>query len=494
MRKILTSVLSVAGLLALTLALATSPASADRSVVQVDTVGDQLEDQAIAGAYTLSWETSGGCDPGANTSGSSGSITITVIADNEVANPNAPVVNELLGDTERDFVTVNDDCFYKWSGGFVDAATNAQCEVTGIPDPDADDAGENDTPATIPMSIEAVTDCAPGGAIIVTVTDGSFRAGAQTAGADTADDPLDDEYADDTDDGVTGGAISKTIFTVSAVPVPNSKVVCQVVAAESEVSAAGQNIARLYVVGDDAVVDGELTPVNCLYNVEVQLPDGFDAYTPSSNKARNQTAVDNTDTADVAENAVAPTVQVAVRSVFLIQTVVGDSNGGVASYSLGWPPSDGPNADPRCTPGLPPDLRRQIGITDETLVELREGTFNINAAITTNSSAGIDANALDPKGVQCYAGTRVWNLPDHCEAENPTNRASSNLATDADGDGNVRVDMVITCSEPMDEPETVDEPEVVDEPDDMDMDEPDDMDEPEVVDVPEGPMVDVPTG
>ena len=190
MRKILTSVLSVAGLLALTLALATSPASAARSVVTVNTAGDQLEDQAVAGKYTLSWETAGGCDPGANTSGSSGSVTITVIADNEVADVNAPIVNELLGDTERDFVTVNDDCFYEWSAGFVDAATKAQCEVAGgeggIPDPDAEAAGTLDTPASITMTIDD-ENCAPGGAIIVTVTDGTHRDGAQTAGADTVD-------------------------------------------------------------------------------------------------------------------------------------------------------------------------------------------------------------------------------------------------------------------------------------------------------------------
>ena len=66
MRKILTSVLSVAGLLAVVLALATSPASAAKDVVTIqsppdDTVGN-------VGTYTISWETRGSCDPGSGTS------------------------------------------------------------------------------------------------------------------------------------------------------------------------------------------------------------------------------------------------------------------------------------------------------------------------------------------------------------------------------------------------------------------------------------------
>jgi hypothetical protein len=447
MRKILIGVVSVAGLLAVVLALATSPASAERSVVTIDTGAAAGTDDVPAGVYTVSWETIGGCDPGAQTSGRSGSVSLTVVADNEVEIPAAPVVLELQGDPERDFVTVNDDCTYEWSGGFTDAATNAQCQLVsgeaGIPDPDDANAAA-DTPASIALTIaeddDEVPACAPGGQIVVTVTDGTFVPAPQTAGADT-EVTTDDEYGDEKDDGVTGGAIEETTFTVTAVPVANSKVVCQGVAAETEVDDFSDTVAKLNVVGNQAVLDGELTPVNCRYNVEVQLPDGFKATSIGSNKARGQSAVGN---------KIAPTVNVAVRNVYLIQTVIGDANGGTASYWLGWPPPEGPNKDPRCVPGLPGDLRRQIGITSETFVELRSGTFNINAAITGNAD-GIDANALDKKAVQCYAVTYVSNLPDHCEAANPTNGASSNLATDADDDGNVRVDMTITCSDPADD-------------------------------------------
>ena len=76
MRKILTSVLSVAGLLAVVLALASSPASAAKQVVTI-----QSPDTDNVGTYTISWETQGGCDPGSGTSGASGSVTITVADD-----------------------------------------------------------------------------------------------------------------------------------------------------------------------------------------------------------------------------------------------------------------------------------------------------------------------------------------------------------------------------------------------------------------------------
>ena len=76
MRKILTSVLSVAGLLAVVLALASSPASAAKQVVTIETPADDTAGNA--GTYTISWKTKGGCDPGSGTSGASGSVTMTI--------------------------------------------------------------------------------------------------------------------------------------------------------------------------------------------------------------------------------------------------------------------------------------------------------------------------------------------------------------------------------------------------------------------------------
>ena len=80
MRKILTSLLGVAGLFAVVLVLS-SPATAAKGTVVV-----RSDDEA--GTYTVNWETRGGCDPGSGTSGSSGSIALTVA-------PSAP------GETDR---------------------------------------------------------------------------------------------------------------------------------------------------------------------------------------------------------------------------------------------------------------------------------------------------------------------------------------------------------------------------------------------------------
>ena len=116
-------------------------------------------------------------------------------------------------------------------------------------------------------------------------------------------------------------------------------------------------------------------------------------------------------------------MKVAVRNVFLIQTVLGDAEGGVGTYWLGWPPPEGPEKDPRCVAGLPGDLRRQIGITSATLVDLRTGAFNINAAINGRRPR-LRASPRMPWTRRACSATQqpaVSGLPDHCEAENPTN-------------------------------------------------------------------------
>ena len=179
MRKILVSVLSVAGLLAVVLALATSPASAARSVVTITS-------DDTAGVYTVSWETAGGCDPGSGTSGSTGSATITVNATNEGTDADgdgSPDLGTLTGTAGTEFVTVNDDCTYKWSSVFIDAASKASCAVTGPPLPTADE----DTPAAFTLEVATDTACAPGGVIIVRVGDSSRR----------TDQGGSDLYADD---------------------------------------------------------------------------------------------------------------------------------------------------------------------------------------------------------------------------------------------------------------------------------------------------------
>jgi hypothetical protein len=153
-------------------------------------------------------------------------------------------------------------------------------------------------------------------------------------------------------------------------------------------------------------------------------------------------------------------VAVATRNVYLIQDVDGDSGGAFATYrfTTAAKPSD---AAARCVAGLPGALtaRGTGGIVTSTTVELREGRFNINAAVNNGSAGPVLAYAMDHKAVPCHASATVRDLPDHCSAANPTNSASASLVDDADGDHNVLVEHTITCVEPEPEPEPETAPE-----------------------------------
>ena len=226
MRKILIGVVSVAGLLAVVLALASSPASAARSVVTINSAEP-------AGTYTVSWETNGGCDPGDGTSGASGSVVMVVVADNETAAIAAAsdtngdgVTNRadlaalaLTGDAGQEFVTVNDDCTYSFSASLVEDTTKAVCAVGGLPDAtDAD--GIPDAAVTLTA---AAANCAPGGKITVVVGDES-RTQDEAAITCTQDD-LDNDVAncDDADDTTDTVRVSATYVNDGVTKVPSRR-------------------------------------------------------------------------------------------------------------------------------------------------------------------------------------------------------------------------------------------------------------------------------
>ena len=444
MRKILTSVLSVAGLLAVVLALASSPASAATKVVVFTT-------PVTAGEYTITWETAGGCSPGEGTSGASGSVSVTVrpAADDPVSDP--PVVNEQDGTAGTQFVTVNNDCSYKWSASLVDAASKANCEV-GVP---PIDITEDAASVVVPLTALAAdgAGCAPAGSVTVTVGATQTAAavncteaevgegdGAATTGpcaAAAADDTT--VKTDATYDAVSPGAIAKSTFTVTATPARNSHAACQAVSDDTSVE-AGVNSVKLSVVGANAIVDGKSVSVDCVYNIKAALPVGF-AAAGKSNEAPNVPSVDAPGD-DATDNARTLTVTVAQPRVILVQQVDGDSEGGVATYR--W--SDG-----LCAAGLPDPLgANQIGGINpgSTTVELREGRFDITAAVDADGVIS-DLFALDKTAASCNVRATVKNLPDHCSAANPTNVVTANLADDATSDGIVFVNVAITCEQPV---------------------------------------------
>lgn len=453
MRKILVGVLSVAGLLAVVLALAASPASAAKAVVTINSA-------ATAGVYTISWETNGGCDPGAGTSGASGSVSITVGATNEDAartaaaaeTPPRTVLNplELTGTAGQEFVTVNDDCTYSFSAVLVEAAAKAVCGLGGLPDAtDAD--GIPDAAVTLTVTADGST-CAPGGKITVTVGDASrhvTKAAVTCTQAQVDDTENTDctaltdiaEAAEYDNDGVTAGAIQATrTFVVSATPVPNSADQCQPTSAETSKTRAGAIAADLFLTGNTAIVDGARRTVNCAYDIAIALPAGFTGGASDTHQAADISSGEDPGVS----------VAVATRNVYLIQDVDGDSGGAYASYRFTTAAAPGDDATKRCVAGLPGALTGVTagGIITSTTVELREGRFNINAAVNNGSAGPVAAFAMDHKAVPCHASATVKNLPDHCSASNPTNAVSADLVNDADGDGNVLVEHVITCVEP----------------------------------------------
>ena len=497
MRKILTSVVSVAGLLAVVLALASSPAQAAKSVVTVTTATN-------AGTYTVSWETVGGCDPGAGTSGASGALTLTVAATNE--RDADPAALELTGTADVGSVTVDNDCTYKWSASFVEATVGATCFVGGLPA-----AGADDTPATITLTVtDAATNCGDTTKIKVTVNDGSATG--------TGDEAKDDD--------VSAGAIAETTFTVTASPVRNSNDACKAVSGETKYdSATKATSVELTAIGDAAIVKGTRRTVTCRYDVSVALPAGFAVAAADEDKAPNPAdptcATDTDCTDDELTAADVPTtvgkstgdtettvaeaaawlrgnrtveVVVATRKIFLVQTVEGDAGGAAATYKL---------TARNCVMGLPGELgQSQTGGIQPgtTTVELREGRFNITAAVASSASAGAEALALDNKAVACTTRVAVSNLPENCSAANPTNVVTANLRDDANSGGQVILEHVITCTESMPEPEPMPAPAPA--PDDMGGDDmgSDDMSGDDMgaddmgADDMSGPKMDTPTG
>ena len=150
MRKILTSVLGVAGLLAVVLALASSPASAAKDVITFESPADATAGNA--GTYTITWETQGGCDPGSGTSGASGSVSLTV----DETTPGGGT-----GDQVETGIVIDDICNYDYEVSFATTA-GVVCAVT-IPD--------DPTDGTFTIALTA-DGCATMSAITVTIVGG----------------------------------------------------------------------------------------------------------------------------------------------------------------------------------------------------------------------------------------------------------------------------------------------------------------------------------
>ncbi len=381
MRKIPVGVLSVTGLLAAVLALASGPAAA---VTDVITITSDTE----AGTYIVTWSTKGGCDPGDDTSGASDSVMLTV-ADS----------GDGTGTAESTGVVIDTICTYEWEAVLVQA-DGSRCEVA---------IAITDSATTLVTgdcnSVEKVTFTVVG---YTTPASGDKAAVPPTA--------------------AVRGAIKNTTFTVTATEkVPagaKADPECATVSDDTEISDAGINQVTLTLIDD--TFDGR----NCTYTVTADLPAGFAAGAKGSNSAvvvmngppaaasdppNNRATLDESPaTSSTAALNASLEVAVAVRTVYLVQNVIGDAGGVGVEYDY--------NAS--CgAPGLPRALGPTAGTGGiifnpaMTFVELRIGRFNVSAAIGDNTADGTKAYALGEKAKACEVAVTVSGVPAGCSVQ-----------------------------------------------------------------------------
>ena len=401
MRKILVGVLSVAGLLAAVLALASSPAAAVKNVI---TITSDTE----AGVYTVTWRTKGGCNPNVGTtsgSGATGSVTLTVVD----STPNDDATNE--GTAVESGVVIDTICTYEWEAALA-KADGPRCKVT-VPTT----GSARTLAAGACNSVEKVTFTVAG---YTTPASGGNAAVPPTA--------------------AVLGAIKNTTFTVTATEkVPSGAKAdpqCATVSDDTEVSDAGHTQVELTLV--DATFNGR----NCTYTVTAALPDGFAAGAKGSNSAvvvmngspsSGSDPPDNRATLGKAPAATSTSalsvdlaVTVATRTVYLVQNVIGDAGNAGVEYK--YSPSCG-------APGLPAALQaRSSAVTGGiitnpavTIVELRTGRYNVSAGIGDLSADGTKAGALNSKAEACEAAVSVSGVPAGCTVKHnsPVNLVSS---------------------------------------------------------------------
>ena len=516
MRKILIGVLSVAGLLATVLALASSPATSQM------VIAFRTDDEP--GKYTVNWSTQGGCDPSKPdadttlaTDGATGSISRTVAVPGGTAGSATVGLTDTedIEGTEVEFsVAVAGHCSYEWSGSFVSnlgGSNGIKCAVgvatatAGVGD--AVDAALrsgaldiNEDPAAIVDSLQLGVDedvCNVLAKISVDV-DRTAQTRSEREGLQP-----------------TSGAILNTTFTVGARQVTANNAAtndeCETVTADTEVDDQGTDVGKDATDDDTvgAVLTVVMTPLSdgehsCGYDVGVIVPAGFEPRAKNTEGSRVlsyvvnpatrlvaddgdiasggrdddtdpdsldnsiancgdtvTTAVgadgtlgtDDDDTTTVQSNAcVSADIVVALRMVYILQNVVGDSGGADARYSL--------TLDKECA--IPHDLPQNLvgelvgGIRTTpgvTVVELKEGFYNISAAVMGRATTDADdygrtfapRYALNKDGEACSFTAAVSHLPDICDAAEDS--ISANAVTGADSNGRVIVTFDIGCSD-----------------------------------------------
>ena len=397
--------------------LAAAPAGAQRDESTRAAVVLIRTPQA-AGTYTVSWETLGDCDPGPGTSGMAGQVTLTVQATGSRDDTPAPA--ELTGEAAEGVVVIRPFCFYKWQVTLVEATTGANCILGPAPfEPD-----ENNEIAITLADPAAV--CSQQSRIVVRINP------ATPIGADTTDH----------------NAILTTPFGATARPVENAPRGCRPASAASRVADNDTTDTA-----DDAVsielrvVDRTASGRDCRYDVTLQLP----GHLAATHGDRQDDIFENVDPLATIDFRVATTT----RTIYLLQTVTGDAGGASVRYGMsracGGPPIVPEALVPRPATGGIQEIE------PVTMVELREGRFNITAALAEDPYApgafdGVATPTLDPQGAACEASISLSHLPPQCVTQATSQTIALTTAPEP-----VIVEFTINCGDhPRAHPHTTD--------------------------------------
>lgn len=377
--------MGVTALLATGVLVPAGPAVGQDGSARATPVIVKITSADTAGTYTVDWRTLGGCNPGSGTSGMSGEIALTVEA---TGTPDAdPEPGELKGTPDLGVVVISPICVYVWHVSFIEATTDANCIVG--PAPFAPD-DRNEIRITLG---NPATSCTQRSRIVVRLN------------------PAVPVTVDATDH----NAILRTRFLATARRVEDAPRRCST---RTGVSKVDDNDTPNDTTDDRVsielrVVRTTVDREECRYDVTLRVPRSLVA-THGDHDHNIFEDVDPLATIDF-------TVGVATKTIFLLQNVAGDSGGANARYEM-----DRTCADPDES-GLPPPLLPQPGGGIEsteavTLVELREGRYNVTAALADDPEAedafdGIAVRVLDQGGETCDATVTVYDLPDACVAE-----------------------------------------------------------------------------
>ncbi len=369
----------------------------------------KITSATTAGTYKVSWRTLGGCDPGTGTSGMAGEIILVV--ESTGTPDDTPTPGELTGEADVGVVVTRETCIYAWSVSFVEATTDGNCIVGPAPfEPD----DNNEIRITL---VDPATSCTQQSRIVVRLH------------------PTLPLTVDDTDH----NALLRSRFIATARRVADAPRRCTTRTAVSKVDDnetpgdTGDDTVSLELRVVATTAAGE----ECRYDVTLRVPRRLAATRGDQEHA-------------VFENIQPPgtidfSVGVATKKLYLLQTVAGDSGSANARYSLektcGEP-------DPLPEPLLPlPSGGGIQALEHPSLVELREGRYNITAAIAEDPAApgafdGIELRVLDNEGETCEATVTVLDLPERCTTEESSLTVSLPLAPDP-----TIVEFEITCGD-----------------------------------------------